>query len=201
MTAMFRPFMALVSAALFVACATPGFSAQPVPHGPVLDPKTGSYFELKDDNRRPRQTGWPGATWEEARKRAAQSIYQGRRGRLAVIRDEQTLRFIRDNFQILEEVWIGLAFYCRARRLLWTNGEMELLEKSQHMWDRHWSRDMNLTCRHQPQWVMMPVYLTTTSSGVKWQATGPAKHFMSYIVEYPPPEQKEEAGKGDNAKQ
>ena len=149
----------------------------PVEQGPFLDPRTGSYFELRVSKRVHNY-------WHLAVNDAASLTYKGRQGRLAVIKDPETLDFIRENFRFNEETWIGLRFYCKFRKLVSVTGETHPLRNQ--MWAPSWHRGEN--CRTQSQWAYMPILLSMDGrSEAAWQATGPSKVFKSYLVEYPAP--------------
>lgn len=151
----------------------------PVAQGPVHDSRTGSYFELLVSKRAHNY-------WHLARDEAGSRTYKGRRGRLAVIKDLETLEFVREHFRLNEEAWIGLQFYCRFRKLVWVSGETQPL-RNPGMWAPTWYRNQNMRCTTQ-RWDTMPIYLTREGEAeVSWQATGPAKTFVSFLVEYPPP--------------
>ena len=161
------------------AAGKPPASSAPVAQGPILDPRTGSYFELRIDNAGQRY-------WEDARRIAVTRRYKGRPGRLAVVADLDTLNFIRDRFRINEEVWIGLRFFCRFRKLLWVTGEIHPISENR-LWAPQWFRNQSVRCMNQSNMMYMPVYLTAEGAGVTWQAAGQSKQFVSYLIEYPAP--------------
>ncbi len=166
-------------------------AAPPVYQGPFLDPHTNSYFELRVDNGRNHKK----PHWKTAYSRAARLSYQGRRGRLAIVNDTKTLEFIRKKFEFREEAWIGLRFYCKVRKLIWVNGQPEPLH-NRRLWHAQWYRNPLIKCGKLTTGHYMPVYLTSEASGqAYWQASGPSKFFVSYLVEYPapPPADKEAA--------
>jgi len=141
---------------------------------PIYNPHTKSYFELRVD------LPWP-PRWSTARKFARTRIFKGVRGRLAVIKDVETHSFLKANFEPKEEVWIGLRFFCGVRKLVWVTGE-EHPRTAFKVWARRWWRS-NYKCSTGFQF--MPIYYQKASKGFKWQASGPAKYFVSYLVEYP----------------
>ncbi len=146
------------------------------PIAPIYNPHTKSYFELRVDlPNRPQ--------WRTAVRYARTKIYKGVRGRLAVVKDLETHSFLRANFPLLEEAWIGMRFLCNVRKLVWENGEVH--ERSAFkVWGRQWARNPKLTCRSQ-RIDYMPVFYTRSDKGFRWQASGPEKYFVSYFVEYP----------------
>lgn len=175
-------------AALLLVVAAPDTAARPplgqtpVAQGPILDPGTGSYFELRVDNA----AGRLRPEWETANRRARSLVHKGRPGRLAVVGDMETLNFIRDNFRINEAAWIGLRFFCRFRQLVWVTGEIHPINR-RDLWAPQWYLSDQVLCGNA-NIPYMPIFLTDERSGrVYWQATGPAKFFVSYFVEYPAP--------------
>ncbi len=154
-----------------------------IQQGPIYDSKTDTYYELRNDNFDRIGKHYKNFNWESAYKRAGTKYYKGRRGRLAIVRDQQTLGFIRKNFDVREESFIGLRFFCKFRKLLWVTGEVQPMHKA--FWAPRWHR-ANIRCLANPRMKYMGVYLTPKSQGVLWQAAGIAKGFFGYFVEYPP---------------
>ncbi|CAN0577002.1 unnamed protein product, partial [Laminaria digitata] len=64
-----------------------------VPIGPIYNPETKSYFELRIDLPHP-------PNWGTAVRYARTKTYKGVRGRLAVVKDLQTHSFLQANFDI-----------------------------------------------------------------------------------------------------
>ena len=153
---------------------------------PVYDPRSKSYFELRND------LAGNGSSWIQA-KRVAESLrYKGERGRLAVVDSPQVHQFLVENFDLKEETWIGLRFWCKYRQLQWVNGKVHRRDAFNH-WDSRWYRyqgaaDPNLGwCRTAGTVAagFMPVYYLPRKKGYRWQAVGADKGFRSYLVEYP----------------
>ena len=153
--------------------------------GPIYNSETDTYYELRNDNydRRRGGGGYKNFSWMSASKRARTKFYKGRRGRLAIVRDQQTLGFIRNNFDVREQSFIGLRFFCKFRKLLWVTGEIQPMHKS--FWAPRWHRT-KIRCLANPRMKYMGVYLTPKSEGVLWQAAGIGKGYFGYFVEYPP---------------
>lgn len=169
-----------------MAVEKPPAGSTPVPQGPYFDARTGSYFELRlSKGIKP--------NWHNTMALASQLTYKGRRGRLAVVKDIETLDFLRENFRFNDETWIGLRFFCGFRKLLWVTGEIQPLN-SPGMWAPQWYANPRIRCR-ATSLEYMPVFITqeTGSGVVSLQATGPAKYQESYIVEYPAPPSDEKA--------
>jgi len=186
-----RPLLTLLTGILIISLSGPAYpvekpppSSRPVAQGPILDQESGSYFELRLHKK-----GDPTRHWDGAQRAAAGSTYQGRPGRLAVIKDLRTLNFIRENFRLSQPAWIGMRFYCGFRKLMWVTGEIQPL-KSPGMWAPSWHRT-DIKCGNN-NFQYMPIYLTEETSGsVSWQASGPAKAFNTYLIEYPKPAEKD----------
>lgn len=142
---------------------------------PVYNPHTKSYFELRVDLPKP-------PTWQTAARYARTKKFKGVRGRLAQIKDLKTHSFLQANFEIREEAWIGLRYYCSFRKLVWTDGE-EHPRRGFKMWAKRWHRT-NIRCG-AASIPYMPLYYLPFNKGFRWQASGPEKYFVSYFVEYP----------------
>jgi hypothetical protein len=177
---------------LTIAFSGPTARAEEWPgQGPILDPRTGSYFEIVDR----RDVHYQGANWREANKLAAQKKYQDRIGRLAVVADPETLNFVKSKFNLQFETWIGLRYFCRFRKLLWTTGNVQPLKPMATMWAPQWHRT-NITCDTQTDMEYMPVYITRSSEGPSTiQASGIEKRMYYSLIEYPKPAENAKAAK------
>jgi hypothetical protein len=154
-----------------------------VVQGPVFDPRTGSYFELWERTTALRHNG---PTWQQADYDISKLHYKGRTARLAVVPDQEALDFIAENFSLPSATWIGLRYFCRFRKLLWTSGDVVPLRSVALMWAPQWHRT-DITCTTE-NIEFMPVALTDRRTGApRFQATGPAKGFYYVLVEYPKP--------------
>jgi hypothetical protein len=145
------------------------------PVAPIYNPHTKSYFELRIDLPRP-------PNWTTAVRYARTKFFKQTRGRLAVVKDIDTHSFLRANFQLHEEAWIGLRYYCSFRKLVWADGTEHPRSKFK-IWAKKRYRT-NVNCRRQPGLGFMPIYYLPNAKGYKWQASGPEKYFPSYFVEY-----------------
>lgn len=148
----------------------------PRPVDPIYNPETKSYFELRTDLPKPPQ-------WQMAEKVARTKTFKGVRGRLAIVKDVQTHSFLKANFPVYQEAWIGMRFICSVRETVWVTGEIHPRTEFK-AWARRWNRS-NVTCRTSNSLSYMPVYYTPTDQGFRWQASGQQKYFVSYFVEYP----------------
>lgn len=178
-----QPCALLVAVMFFMMSVMPGSAvsqqkappgSRAVPAKPVYNEATKSYFELRVDLPQPYY-------WRNAVKYARTRRFGGVRGRLAVVKDLETHSFLQANFDVREEVWIGLRYYCSFRKLVWSDGTEQPRSKFK-MWARKWHRT-NIRCG-KTGIQYMPVYYLPSSTGFKWQASGPSKQFASYIVEY-----------------
>lgn len=142
---------------------------------PIYNPETKSYFELRVDLPKP-------PNWNTAVRFARTRLFKGVRGRLAVVKDLQTHSFLQANFEIREEAWIGLRYFCSFRKLVWADGT-EQPRTAFKMWSKKWYRTDVRCGKERIQY--MPMYYLPNAKGFKWQASGPAKYFVSYFVEYP----------------
>lgn len=162
-----------------IAQKSDSYTKTPVAIKPIYNPHTKSYFELRVDLPKPPQ-------WRTAVRYARSKKFKGVRGRLAFVKDLKTHSFLRANFTLNEQAWIGLRFFCGVRKLVWVDGQIHE-RKAFKVWARQWHRT-NVTCRSQKSRQgridYMPVAYTQTNKGFRWQASGPGKYFVSYFVEY-----------------
>ena len=147
--------------------------------GPFYNAETKSYFQLY---RHPSGT-IRGYNWAAANDRAIRKIYKGERGHLAIVKDPKTLEFVRERFSLSGATWIGGRFFCKYSKLMWADGKSQN-PKVSGMWHERWHRT-EVRCGNRGY---MPIYLTSPrAGGVFWQASGPAKQFYYYLVEFPAP--------------
>ncbi len=140
---------------------------------PVYNEATKSYFSL---GRVP-----SGQTkWRRARIMARSMSFHGVQGRLATVDSAATMKFIRDNFEINNSVWIGGRIICKGSKLLWESGKIQ--KKGDYSrWHRQWYRRGDIKC---PRVDYMPLYLTAENKGFYWRASGPEKGFNPILVEF-----------------
>lgn len=151
-----------------------GTGKNPVPIDPIYNPHTKSYFELRTDLPYP-------SRWPDAVKHARSKVFKGTRGRLAVVRDLKTHSFLKANFHLNRQAWIGMRFFCGVRKLVWVDGQ-EHSRRAFKVWARNWHRT-RINCK-TTRIAYMPMYYTESDYGFRWQASGPKKSFISYFVEY-----------------
>lgn len=144
---------------------------------PVFDPASGSYFIVRDMS----------GEWESADYFARSLKFEGRRGRLAVIRSKQTQEFLKTNLHLDAPTWFGLRYECGSRALVWVDGHV-ISGHDFTYWHPKWNRDPKVHCSNDPNDLgYMPVYLMSSEQGTPflWQATGMGKIFERVLVEFP----------------
>jgi len=152
--------------------------------GPVYDPTSKSYFEIRDYSHiKP-----PGRNWANINKHVKQLTFKGVQGRLAIIRSPETHQFVQGNVLkdangYVEAVWIGLRLFCRGMKQLWVDGHVRR-KGDFAAWSRRWYRNETATCMNQ-NFQYMPVYYGRKGSSWRWQASGQIKNFAHVLMEYP----------------
>ncbi|WP_404379878.1 C-type lectin domain-containing protein [Caenispirillum salinarum] len=163
---------------LVLLFTTPALGAKEIMVGPFYNPHTKSYFAYVDMNI------MGGAAWRGVRKAAARKTYHGVPGRLAVVKDRQTHDWLREKFGdvIDKETWIGLRYFCGARKLMWVDGT--IMDRSPPgLWHPQWHRTWIMCGRVRMEY--MPVYYVGGGMQMVWQASGIDKFQISYLVEFP----------------
>ena len=150
---------------------------------PIYNPATESYFQLLKLNTHKRR-------WLDAREAAASQFFKGTRGRLAVVDRLETHEFILENFEFENPIWIGLRYWCGFRMLEWTGQRpYSPTEPGRFQaWHPQWYRNAQTLCAPSLQGTTnyMPVYYQPFGrNNARWQASGPAKFFGLYLVEFP----------------
>ena len=185
--------LARLLAPWLIICSFPFAAAaiEPV-KGPYYDPASKSYFQLFSDNLRP-------GNWAAARERAEQKIYKGVRGRLAHVMTPETHNFLVEKFGLNRpkyDVWIGLRYWCQARLLQWGTERPFEPSDADHFrvwlspWDREHDNPGGSCGMHASKLSgFVPVYYTAPAGFAGWRASGSAKFYDYYIVEYPTGEQ------------
>ncbi len=161
---------------------TTAFSAAKPGDPPIYNPASKSYFQLLTQTTQKR-------SWRFARSAALSRTFKGVRGRLAVIDRPETHQFILQNFEVNEEIWIGLRYWCRFRMLQWNDlkpyspGDPGRF----HAWHPQWYRvSPECAAWRSKEQAYRPVYYQPLGErNARWQASGPGKGFARYLVEYP----------------
>jgi hypothetical protein len=164
----------------FVFCATlatgailPGIGqSKPLYNTPVYDPASKSYFEMVYLEK--------SVNWKKANELAQQRVFKNTKGRLAVISDAETHSFLMRTFQPKENVFTGLRYSCKARKLYWTNGQ-EMKKSDFHAWAPQWDQSAGVGCQEGD----MPVVYTSAAEGFRWVGKGAYKLYFAFFIEYP----------------
>lgn len=173
----------LLSLAAAVAAAAPA-SAKALYNTPVYHAETKSYFELVPVpvGYSMRDKSSPETDWTHAMRFAAGRMFKDTRGRLAVIRSQETNDFVVRTFDPPQSAWFGLRFYCSVRKLIWVTGEIHPPNGYKN-WGASWQAPGDTPCAPGQQWA--PIALARKDVGWRWEARGQAKEFFYYVVEYP----------------
>jgi hypothetical protein len=142
---------------------------------PIYDPGSKRYFVLMHAPK-------PGF-WQQAEAEARGLWYKGVRGRLAVVNTFEVHDFLLRTFRSnqYQWIWIGLKYECRARKLVWSDGET-FKPGDFEAWAKNWKID--------------PYFCTDTnfpadwgdvaySPQHAWVAVGRHKGYEWYFMEYP----------------
>jgi hypothetical protein len=163
----------------------------PVVYKAIYNPETKSYFELYQITVKDVATtgGIPDISWGEAKTLAESRAYKGARGRLAVVKTEETNKFIVKNLRPSGGTWIGLRYICSTRTLQWVTGEIWPLS-SYTNWHSIWNSPLggpgNGSARANcPSWPYLGVHYWGADGGFKWNANGAPKRFYYMIIEFP----------------
>jgi hypothetical protein len=141
--------------------------------GPVYNGATKSYFQLVTVPAR------RVARWNRARARARQMVFNGVRGRLAVVDSAEIMAFVRDNFEVAEPTWVGARFFCGPRKLLWENAKIQ--DRGDYArWHRRWAS----SARQCSKVRYMPLFLTAEREGFYWRASEPRQGLRYALVEF-----------------
>ena len=145
--------------------------------GPYYNPASKSYFELF-------KLTFSGEfkTWETAKRYAEKKQFKKTSGRLALVKNAATHDFIIKHFKA-KYFWIGLQYFCRSQTLRWIDGTI-VSKADFSAWTTPWARHPSYRCGNK---AYMPVFYTsyTPTRSLMWQASGPGKEYLMYLVEYP----------------
>ena len=145
---------------------------------PVYHPESKNYFELV------RMEGTRRRNWGNAFEYASKRVHKGVRGHLAVVDSPEIHEFLRKTFKPNRNTWIGMRYWCAYRKLQWVTGET--LERGDFKaWNVQWDLSGDESGCHGAKGVYMPIFYTTYDQGFRWGATGIAKNWRSYFVQYP----------------
>ncbi|MGE0744114.1 MAG: C-type lectin domain-containing protein [Rhodospirillales bacterium] len=177
-------FAALIlTLAATAAISTPA-GAKALYNTPVYHAETKSYFELVPvpHGHSMRDKSSPETDWTHAMRFAAGRMFKETRGRLAVIKSQDTNDFLVRTFDPPQSAWFGLRFFCGVRKLIWVTGDVHPPNGFKN-WGPTWQAPGDAPCAGGQQWA--PIALARTDAGFRWEARGQAKEFFYYLVEYP----------------
>ena len=158
-----------------------------------LNEANGSYYQIFDF------VGKPPHTWAHARRMVKGYRYQGREGRLAVVRDIETHYFLLMKFPKMrqEKMWIGLRATCREDADLEWVDETSLKDQSFRGFGDGVLRDISRACRARgSSGDILPVFYEPDGFGVRWQVANARTNLGYMMVEFPVPEEGEGAAEG-----
>jgi len=181
---MLKALTAFVGIALALPIAAADAAPRSTTAQPVYFEHTKGYYELIEIGPGYSIRGQaPEIKWERAEKWAMTRVHKGTRGRLAVVRDAETMEFLRQTFKPPQKTWIGLRYFCRLNRLLWTDGE-EHPTTAYRGWMQPW-RAPGSCMNGSSMTEYAPVFISAVQEGFRWQAHGESKEFNYLFVEYP----------------
>jgi lectin-like protein len=171
--------------AAFLCVATGAHAQGPVYGKPMYDPASKSYFELVHVTKEQTPgSSNPALPFPKAAEAASGRAFKGVKGRLAIIRSQDTHMFIMQNLRPNEDTWIGLRYFCKTRELKWVNGEV--LKKGDFAaWHAQWNQSGVADYCKGAETDWMPVAYTPAGAGFRWIAKGGLKIYVAYLVEYP----------------
>jgi hypothetical protein len=174
---------------VFLCAATSARAQGPAFEKPIYNPATKSYFELvrvTQAQQEAHKVGMvPETSWDKAAKFAASRVYKNTKGRLAIVKSQDTHEFIMTNLRPPGYAFIGLRYYCKDRQLRWVTDEVHPANGFK-AWAQEWDQGDNKICLGSntgPYW--MGVAYTAIGNGFRWVARGALKNWNLYIVEYP----------------
>lgn len=179
---MLRLLLTSFCALLALPIATAGADPRSVTNSPIYFPHTRSYYELVEIGLGYSIRGAPDISWDRAQHWANTKTYKGVRGRLAVVRDAETTAFLRDTFKPSQPSWIGMRYYCRLGRLVWTDGTEQSFTGYKN-WAKEWGR--SLVCQNSASTSEYGgIYFTPVRDGFRWKANGQSKEYGYLFIEY-----------------
>jgi len=121
--------------------------------------------------------------WRNANANAQNKFFKNTQGRLAVIKNLATHQFILRSFKG-NYIWIGLQYLCRDKALKWVDGTY--IKKSDFtVWSTNWARRVDIRCADMGYMPIAYAKDQSTNNATRWQASGPHKDYVLYLVEYP----------------
>jgi len=147
---------------------------------PVYDPEAKRYFALMHTAQGAQSL----TMWESVAEQARRQSYKGVSGRLAIVDSAEIHGFLLRTFRPnpVQDIWIGLRYLCRAKKLEWSDGKLWQPGSFQN-WDANWNQDP-YTCsdKNNPNDWAPVVYQQGMRS---WVVKGNHKGYHWYFIEYP----------------
>ncbi len=153
---------------------------------PILDPSSGSYYQLYYIESGSKMDWWI------AQRASNELLYNGRRGQLATIKSGDTHFFLMSNFSVPTKggkFWIGLRMSCATKGFTWEDGH-KLSEQQFSAWTANLYRNEKVSCHPgslagAPPY--LPVSLVSSDNSFRWEISGPRKWYNGMLVEFPKP--------------
>lgn len=156
----------------------------------ILEPITGSYFQVFEFYGRPPHT------WRHATRMVKGYRHNGREGRLAFVQTGATHFFLVLNFEMLRQkkMWIGLSAECNKQADLKWLDETLLGDGSFRAWSPIAQKGIREGCaRLEGTGKRLPVYYDPTEFGVRWEIGSETYNITHMMVEFPVPPEEDEA--------
>ena len=149
---------------------------------PVYDSHSKSYFKFVYSKNHGR--------WDSMNTFAQSQFFKGVRGRLAVIRSQETQNFINQVIRPPNETWIGLRIYCRGRKLYWVTGEKIDRKNDYTNWGKEWQYKNKYTiCRNSASFVKSRLFggiaLVRYRGVIRWWAIIAGHGTNRGLIEFP----------------
>lgn len=159
----------------------------------ILEPATGSYFQVFEFYGRPPHT------WRHAKRMVKGYRHEDREGRLAFVQTGATHFFLVLNFEMLREkrMWIGLSAECNKQADLKWLDDTPLGDGSFRAWSPVAQKGIREGCKRlEGTGKQLPVFYDPTEFGVRWEIASETANITHMMVEFPvPPEDNEESPK------
>lgn len=163
----------------------------------VLEPVTGSYFQVFEFYGRPPHT------WRHAKNMVKGYRHNDREGRLAFVKTGATHFFLVLNFEMLraKKMWIGLSAECNDQAdLIWLD-DTPLGDGSFRAWSPVAQKGIREGCaRYEGTGTQLPVFYDPTEFGVRWEIGTATMNITHMMVEFPIPPEEDEDSSGDSGK-
>ena len=163
----------------------------------ILEPVTGSYFQVFEFYGRPPHT------WRHATRMVKGYRHAGREGQLAFVKTGATHFFLVLNFDMLREkkMWIGLSAECNQQADLKWLDESLLGDGSFRAWSPIAQKGVRDGCANlEGSGARLPIFYDPTEFGVRWEVGRVNDNIPHMMVEFPvPPEENADDTPEDNS--